>query len=231
MTELIQLLSHWDAQIFLFFNGMHNGFWDYFMYIYSNPLVWIPLYASFLFVMLRNLPAKVTLATLCVIALVVALSDQTTSGLLKPLVGRLRPSNPDNPLSPLVHVVQGYRGGKYGFPSSHASNTWGLAFIGMYLARRKTLTLFLGLWALLTCYSRMYLGVHYFGDILVGSVIGIIYATLLYSAYRHFLPRYTDRFKPVHPLRYSYVPIAVGIVSVGGILCASGILWWQHQGA
>lgn len=226
MTELLQQLEQADTQIFLFFNGMHNVFWDYFMMIYSDRFVWIPFYASFLFVMIKNFPAKVVLTTLVTIALIIVFCDQTASGLLKPLVGRMRPSNLDNPLSPMVHVVEGYRGGRYGFPSSHAANSWGMAFFAMYLVRRGKLTIFLSLWALITCYSRMYLGVHYFGDILVGTFIGFLYASLHYYIFQHFLRKYTDEFKPTRKLKFDHVPIATGIISIWVMLCASGILWY-----
>ncbi|HBF04725.1 MAG TPA: phosphatase PAP2 family protein [Prevotella sp.] len=223
MIEMIHQLEQLDTQIFLFFNGFHNGYWDYFMMIYSDRFVWIPFYLSFLFVMFKNFPIKVVLTTLVVISLIIAFCDQTASGLLKPLIGRMRPSNLDNPISPLVHVVQGYRGGRFGFPSSHAANSWSMAFFAMYLVRRSKLTAFLCFWALLTSYSRMYLGVHYFGDIVVGTLIGFIYATIHYYIFQHFLRKYTDGFKPTHHLKYSYVPILTGLLSIWMIICASGI--------
>ena len=225
MIELIQQLEQWDTQIFLFFNNFHNGYWDYFMMLYSDRFVWIPFYVSFLFVMIKNFPVKVILTTLLVISLIIVFCDQTASGFLKPLVCRMRPSNLDNPISPMVHVVQGYRGGKYGFPSSHAANSWSMAFFAMYLVRRSKLTLFLCLWALITCFSRMYLGVHYFGDVVVGTLIGFLYATTHYYIFAYFLRKYTDEFKPSHHLKYSYVPILTGTLSIWVMLCASGILW------
>lgn len=224
MIEFIQQLERIDMQIFLFFNGLHSDFWDYFMLIFSDRFVWVPFYASFLFVMVRNFPIKVVLITLIVITLIITLCDQTASGLLKPMIGRMRPSNPDNPISPMVHIVQGYRGGSYGFPSSHAANAWSMAFFARYLVRRSKLTLFLCLWAFITCYSRMYLGVHYFGDVLVGTIIGFIYATLCYYIFQHFLRKYADGFKPKNYLRFSYVPILTGLISIWIIICASGIL-------
>lgn len=224
MIEFIQQLEHIDMQIFLFFNGFHSDFWDYFMLIFSDRFVWVPFYASFLFVMVRNFPIKVVLTTLIVITLIIALCDQTASGLLKPMIGRMRPSNPDNPISPMVHIVQGDRGGAYGFPSSHAANAWSMAFFARYLVRRSKLTLFLCLWAFITCYSRMYLGVHYFGDVLVGTIIGFIYASLCYYIFQHFLRKYADSFKPKNYLRFSYVPILTGLISIWIIICASGIL-------
>lgn len=224
MIEFIHQLEQIDTQIFLFFNGHHTSYWDYFMLIYSDRFVWIPFYASFMFVMLKNFPVKVVLTTLAVISLIILLCDQTASGLLKPMIGRMRPSNLDNPISPMVHIVQGYRGGSYGFPSSHAANSWSMAFFAAYLVRRNKLTVFLSLWALVTCYSRMYLGVHYFGDILVGTLIGFFYASLHYYIFQLFLHKYTEEFKPSHHLRFAYVPILTGLISVWIILCASGIL-------
>lgn len=85
---------------------------------------------------------------------------------------RLRPSNPENPLSEMVHIVGGYRGGSYGFPSCHAANSFALAsFLTLLFANRK-LSLFIFAWAVLNSYSRVYLGVHYPGDLLVGAIIG-----------------------------------------------------------
>ena len=223
MTEIIQQLNEIDTQIFLFFNGCHNSYWDGFMYMFTNAKTWIPLYISFLYVMIRNYPPKVILTTLAAFSLLVLLCDQTASGLLKPMVGRLRPSNVDNPLSPIVHIVDGYRGGRYGFPSSHASNTWGISLFAIYLVRRKWLIGFLLPWTLLTCYTRMYLGVHYFGDTLVGALIGILYATLVYQLYRCFFPKYTEAFDSAHPIAYGYLPFAIGLVTVAVLLCASAI--------
>ena len=140
MIELLHQIEQIDTQIFLFFNGFHNVYWDYFMMIFSDRFVWVPFYASFIFVLLKNFPVKVVMSTIVVITLISLFSDQTASGILKPLVARMRPSNPDNPISPMVHVVQGYRGGRYGFPSSHAANAWSMAFFAQYLVRRSKLT-------------------------------------------------------------------------------------------
>lgn len=138
MIELLHQIEQIDTQIFLFFNGFHNEYWDYFMMIFSDRFVWVPFYASFIFVLLKNFPVKVVMSTIVVITLIILFSDQTASGILKPLVARMRPSNPDNPISPMVHVVQGYRGGRYGFPSSHAANAWSMAFFAQYGSPEQT---------------------------------------------------------------------------------------------
>lgn len=224
MIELLHQITQIDTQITLFFNGFHNEYWDYFMMIFSDRFVWIPFYASFFFVMIKNYPARVVMSTLAVIILIILFSDQTASGLLKPIVGRMRPSNPDNPISPMVHIVQGYRGGRYGFPSSHAANAWSMAFFARYLLRRNKLTVFLCIWALITSYSRMYLGVHYFGDILAGTLIGFLYATLYYYIFQHILRKHAERFKPHYDIRFARVPIITGLVSIWVIICTSEIL-------
>ena len=176
MLELIHYLEQIDTTIFLFFNGMHNELFDYFMVLVSNRFTWVPFYAAFIFVMIKNFHWKVTIVTILAIALLVLLCDQTASGLLKPLVRRLRPSNLDNSISYMVHVVDGYRGGRYGFPSSHSANSWGVAIFAMYLVRNRKLNIFLAFWAALVTYSRAYLGVHYPGDLLVGVLIGFVMA-------------------------------------------------------
>lgn len=84
----------------------------------------------------------------------------------------LRPSNPENPLSEMVHIVGGYRGGSYGFPSCHAANSFALASFLILLFANRKLSLFIFVWAVLNSYSRVYLGVHYPGDLLVGAIIG-----------------------------------------------------------
>lgn len=89
-----------------------------------------------------------------------------------PEVCRLRPSNPANPLSEMVHIVGGYRGGSYGFPSCHAANSFALASFLILLFANRKLSLFIFAWAVLNSYSRVYLGVHYPGDLLVGAIIG-----------------------------------------------------------
>lgn len=225
MNELLEYIKQIDTGVFLYLNGFHNHYWDYFMSMYSNRFVWVPFYASFLYVMLRNFHYKVTLSCLFIIIAIIAISDQTTSSLIKPMVERMRPSNLDNPISAKVHIVFNYRGGKYGFPSSHAANAWSMTFFAMYLVRRNKLTLFLTFWALLMSYSRIYLGVHYPGDLLCGTLIGFITATANYYVFRHFAKIYTDQFTPqAGSLKYSAYPIATGLISIWIMLVASAVM-------
>ncbi len=225
MNELLQTLIDLDTNLLLWFNSMHSPFWDNFMTLYTHRFIWIPFYASFLYVMFRNFPWKANLTCLLVITLIVLICDQTASGLLKPMIGRLRPANLDNPISPMVHIVNGYRGGRYGFPSSHAANAWSMAFFAHYLVRRNKLTVFLFCWALVMSYTRIYLGVHYPGDILVGIIIGFLTASLCYYIFQLARGEDTHRFKPAAGnLKQGYIPIMVGIASIWVMVGASGIM-------
>jgi formyltetrahydrofolate deformylase len=102
---------------------------------------------------------------LVILALIVCIiiADQVSSGLIKEMVHRLRPSrNPD--LENMVCLLKGYRGGKYGFVSSHAANSFGLAMLTSLFFRSRKYTIIIFLWATIVAYSRIYLGVHYPGE-------------------------------------------------------------------
>ena len=108
---MIETLQNLDSEVFLFFNQAHCPFFDSFMSLYSGKFIWIPMYAALLIVMLRRYPLIKVLFLLAGIALSITLADQICSSLIRPLCERLRPSNPDNPLAELTHIVDGYRGG------------------------------------------------------------------------------------------------------------------------
>ncbi|MGN1239605.1 MAG: phosphatase PAP2 family protein, partial [Paludibacteraceae bacterium] len=128
-------------------------------------------------------------------AVAVGLSDFVSSGLIKPWVCRLRPTH-EPALAGMVHLVNGYTGGLYGFVSSHAANTMACALLFSLLYRNRYATVGLMLWVALNCYSRMYLGVHYPGDIIGGLLVGAVLATLTYAALRRLLARVDIRHAP-----------------------------------
>lgn len=169
---MIDWLNTIDTQVFLALNGLHAPYFDVFMKLFTGKWIWVPMYAAVLFAVVRNYRWRQTLAVLVCVALAITIADQVCATLIRPEVCRLRPSNPENPLSEMVHIVGGYRGGSYGFPSCHAANSFALAsFLTLLFANRK-LSLFIFAWAVLNSYSRIYLGVHYPGDLLVGAIIG-----------------------------------------------------------
>ena len=189
--NLLEILKLWDTNLFLFINGVHAPFFDSFMFLVSNKLVWIPLYASVLYVLIRHWKKEAIWLVLALI-LCIVISDQISSGILKDLVKRLRPSHAED-LKGLVHLVKGYAGGKYGFASSHASNAAGFALLSALLLKRRIYTYSIVAWAVITGYSRIYLGVHYPLDVLGGFMIGALAALGCYwliCRYRPSLVQY-----------------------------------------
>ena len=217
LSDLVRI----DTDIFLFFNQMHSPYFDYFMSTFSGKLIWVPLYATILYLLLKNFHWKVALTCTVGIALLIVLTDQVVASFIRPEICRLRPANLDNPISDLVHIVNGHRGGRYGFPSCHASNTFGLAFIVMFLFRSRKLTVFFLSWAVFTCYSRIYLGVHYPGDTFAGLLVGLAAAALV----SFVLHRYC-RVPRLARVEHDVAPLAVGGLTILGIFVYSGIMLW-----
>ncbi len=142
------------------------------MFWASNKFIWIGLYLFLLLLIYKHFKKHTIVIFLFALALITA-SDQLTSGLLKNMVQRPRPSH-EPALAEKIHLVKDYHGGDYGFPSSHASNSFALAvFIFLILKERYNwLKFVLFSYAILVSYSRIYLGVHYPGDVLCGVLIG-----------------------------------------------------------
>jgi undecaprenyl-diphosphatase len=179
---MIDHLIELDKQLFLFFNGMHAAWLDPVMEVFSEKEASVPLYAFLLYHIYRSYKQK-TWSILLAIGLLILMTDQFTSGLMKPFFERPRPSH-EPTLEGMVHMVNGYSGGKYGFASSHSANTFGIAmFLSCLLKVEKPWINWLFLWAALVSYTRIYLGVHYPGDIIVGALIGIAFGWLVFKLY------------------------------------------------
>ena len=219
LTSLLQHLIDLDTALLLEINSHHSPFFDVFMPLYSGKWVWVPFYASLVFVIARNYSWKVTLLSLLTAAVIITFSDQVSAQLLRPEVERLRPSNLQNPISETVHIVNGYRGGNYSFPSAHAANSWALVTYIILLFRRKWLSLMMVAWAVLMCYSRMYLGVHYMGDLLAGMIIGAIGAMIMYWIFSSF-----SHHKAPTNVRDMWAPIVTGCFTVLVFVAISAVV-------
>lgn len=187
--EFILWLSDIDARLLLIVNGAHSPFFDSVMWCISGRWVWIPFYAVLADLLFRRMSWKRASICLVTIGLIILAADQTCATLIRPEIGRLRPANLNNPLSSFVHVVNGYRGGRYGFPSCHAANTFALAVFMSLVIRHKWFTVMMFSWAFIVSYSRMYLGVHYFGDLFCGATIGSLFAVLFYYLQNYLFKR------------------------------------------
>lgn len=192
---MLDTLNQLDHSLLLFLNYDGGGLCDMLWYAISQIWVWLPFYGVLLYVLFLSAkpherPVMQYLSLLVATALLIVLADRLSSGVIKPMVMRLRPSHePEYNL--LLHYVADYRGGTYGFVSSHAANTVALATWIALLFRQRAVVFTMTLFALLNCYSRLYLGVHFPGDVLCGSVLGAVVAYVVYRAFSAFAGRFT----------------------------------------
>lgn len=179
-----------DKELLLLLNGSDSLFIDGLAMTLTDAMTWIPLYVALLYLVVKNNDnmLKVCLIIFCA-ALCVVLAGTINDTFVKPIVCRLRPTR-DLEIGALIDIVDGYRGGRYGFFSSHAANTFSLAIFFSLLVRSKALTFFLVLWSLINCWTRMYLGVHYPCDILCGLLWGGCVGIIMYVLYKFISKRY-----------------------------------------
>ena len=181
---MLEQLINIDINISLFLNGLHNGFFDIVMSYISGKFIWIPFYAFLLYLLIKqNKNKKNLLIYIVSVVLVIFIADQLSVNLFKNVFERLRPCH-NTDLVNLIHTVNGKCGGQFGFISSHASNVFGLAVLLLSIFKNKKLTILLITWATVVSYSRIYLGVHYFGDILAGAAFGSIVGFTVYKLAR-----------------------------------------------
>ena len=188
MSTLVAL----DERLFLFLNGLHTTWADSIMVFCSASLTWLPLYLMLAYLVYREGKfCRLVWYLLCV-GLVVLMADRISVLCFKEVFQRPRPCH--NPaFDGMVHLPRGHCGGAYGFVSSHAANIFGIAVLSIFFIRRKWLTALLLCWAVVVGYSRIYLGVHYPGDVICGAILGcgiaIAVVVLVRLLHRYMRPR------------------------------------------
>jgi len=203
MESLLEL----DRQLLVAVNGWHSPAADAVMLFFSGIWNWVPLYVLIAALMfsprwwsanpfVQGLRPAVPvwgigLVSLLAVAACFGLTDQVTN-LIKDTVCRLRPSH-EPLLAGVVRLPEG-AGGLYGFSSGHAANTVSLALLTSLMCRRRWYSIVIFIWSAVICYSRMYLGKHYPGDVLAGVLLGLLVAYVIFSLWVVSLDRLKKRY-------------------------------------
>ena len=189
---MMDQIKEWDRELLVLLNSYHADWLDPIMYIITQTWFWIPFYIFLLYLIIRNYKKDSWLIIVVLVVLLI-MADQITSTFMKPYFGRFRPSQEPS-LHDILHIVNDYRGGLYGFASGHAANTFAAATFSWLLFRKKyAWTSLFFLWAAIMTYTRIYLGLHYPGDILVGGFIGALLGWLCFVFFSWVEPRIKRR--------------------------------------
>ena len=195
------MIQQLDQSITLALNGSDSLFWDNLMMCVTNTLSWSLIIIMLLVIFFRNNYVRDAFIILLTIGLMIFVADRLCSGLVKPMVARWRPTQ-DPEIMYLIDIVDGYRGGRFGFFSGHACNTFCMATFLSLLFRYKAVTFTLYFWSATTTFTRLYLGVHYFGDVSVGLIVGCLIGWGFYYLYDKVMQRLqssrltSDQFTP-----------------------------------
>lgn len=229
--NIIDQIVEFDKSILLFLNGSDSLFLDGFFLTLTKTSTWIPLFICMLFVVIKNNNARRCFILLGLTVLLVVAADQFSSGFCKPFFHRFRPSHEPS-LANLVDMASDYRGSLYGFISGHATNTFAVAVFFSLIFKNARTTAVLLLWAILSSYSRIYLGLHYPGDILAGIVSGSLIALTFYYIYRMLIKkfcfqreRYSSLFTSSGYMKKDFLILHIVFVATLFFLVCAGIYY------
>lgn len=203
---MLESIVEWDrsAMVALNLSGHHTSFFDNFFWLVSDILVWAPVMVAFFYVVIKHEKRDAIFVFLAVVIMFV-LCDRISSGLLKPNIARLRPSR-DPLVMNFLNYVREYRGGRFGFPSSHAANSFGFMVLSSLILKNRVYTVCAAIWALVCSYSRIYLGVHFPMDILCGTLLGLLFGFLSYYALKFMLRRFSASTLSLHGEHHALQP-------------------------
>ena len=174
---MIENLIELDQRLFLLLNGAGSEFLDPIMLFLTGTWIWVPVYLFLGYFFIRKSGLK-GLINLLIVFLTLLISDQASVHLFKEVFERLRPCH-DPAIMDQVRLVTDHCGGQFGFVSSHAPNSFALLVVSAGLVRNRTYSFILIFWALIVSYSRIYVGVHYPGDVIGGIILGITLGVII----------------------------------------------------
>ena len=215
---MLENILNYERDLFLLLNSYHSPFLDLFMWLFSGKIAWAPV--SVLFVVILSYKNKLRWKEIVIvfvaIALVITMCDQFASGFCKPFFERFRPTHHPDFMNE-VNTVFDYRGGRYGFISSHAANAFGFATLTSLIFRNKFYSIMILTWATINSYSRIYLGVHFISDIVAGMIVGILFGWIVYKLAVRIHLRFT--YHPQKRVFLSLFPCeGIGIIAFALIL-------------
>lgn len=179
---MVENILNYERDLFLWLNGSDSFYLDKFMWLFTGKVVWIPLILLLCYIIFYKKNWRESLLIILSIVLLITICDQFASSICKPLFSRLRPTHhPDFKI--YVDTVFNYRGGRYGFISSHAINAFGFATFTSLLFRYRWYSITIFIWAALMSYTRIYLGVHFITDIIPAILFGCLFGFLVYIFY------------------------------------------------
>ena len=190
------MIEHLDQQLFLFLNSLNSPFCDKVMHAISGRIIWVPLYLAILIYLGIKYKRKFLIILLFII-IAAALADQLSVH-FKNIFQRLRPCHEPS-LEGLVHIVNGECGGIFSFVSSHATNSFNVALLSLLFIKKRWFSISIIIWASVVGYSRIYLGVHYPGDVICGSLLGALIGWSIYRLYvltDNRILKHRDYFNP-----------------------------------
>lgn len=167
-----------DKDLLVYLNGLGSEKWDFFWITVTNQLAWIPLYALFIYLIYKTFGTKKTVFLVFFVALLITFSDQFAN-LIKDWTARLRP-NRDPQINQIIRILKNNK--SFSFFSAHASTSTAVSTF-MYLTLRNNFR-YVGLffiWPIIFAYSRIYLGVHFPTDILMGLFVGLVLGIVFYK--------------------------------------------------
>lgn len=179
----MEYIEHVDRTLFLFLNGLHALWLDPIMFFISKPLVTLPFIIWFFWLIVSKNKAKESFFILLLLILTITIADRLSVIAFKNIFLRYRPTH-NVEIEQLVHTVNSYKGGLYGFVSSHAANMFALTTITWLVLQNKPIRIAILVWTILVCYTRIYLGVHYPADIICGALLGIAVAFGMHFLYK-----------------------------------------------